>query len=548
MMRPGCGGRMPSNCTRASWPYTGATSMMLKVVDSIKPLAFFTRAATQGKNYTQLVLWLLRWAFAGRTKTLLASFGLSGLYLAFQAGGIFAIYWYARQLETGHTVRVPYFGYELVVRNEPQLLWAVVVLTSVCFIASASFQFLSRRLIFGVVEQRYAKSLGEVVSVAARLPDARARVASRLLMNSGLSGVTAGCRSGVLTTVIFCNAISGILGGVGAALFLIRIDPALTLIILLAAIVGALFLYPLALRAARFSTDREKTQSAFQREARQATSQANAVLKTPARLSGAHLGTLRVNTEIIYAIEIGKTIILSAVIYYMASEMMLGRQNWAILIAYIGALRLVLMAGSQAIRAYASVSRFYPQISRYYLFVKDVKHLESMNLTENATEDVILGELVRGGEVRVKAGEWLATVTSAPLRELQYAMLHARVISSNAPLGMQLLTSSTDQSFDAALIFADAVHLANLDKQAAVKLRRVLTTKIMIVIHRDIGSVGSFGEEQVLTVDDGEFQRLARIGTPEADLALEEYVWSVRERKEEYQADDESIDEDDSDL
>ncbi len=82
------------------------------------------------------------------------------------------------------------------------------------------------------------------------------------------------------------------------------------------------------------------------------------------------------NFEIIYAIEIGKTLILAAVIYYMANEMMAGRQNWAILIAYVGALRLVLMACTQAIRAYASVSRFYPQISRYSLFTKDIQHLD----------------------------------------------------------------------------------------------------------------------------------------------------------------------------
>jgi hypothetical protein len=523
--------------------------MMLHVVDTIKPLAFLTRAATQGKNYTKLVVWLLHWAFAGRARMLVASLGLSGLYLAFQAGGIYAIYWYARQLETGHTVRVPHFGFELAARNEPQLLWAVVIVTSICFIASASFHFLSRRLIFGVVEQRYAKSLDEVAREAARLPDSRARVASRLLMYSGLGGVTAGCRGGVLTTIIFCNAISGTLGGIGAALFLFHIDTPLTLIILLATFVGALFLYPLVLRAARFSKDREKTQSAFQREAHYTNAAFQiedvAELKTPARLSGAHLGVLRVNTEIIYAIEIGKTLILSAVIYYMASEMMAGRQNWAILIAYIGALRLVLMACSQAIRAYASVSRFYPQISRYHLFVKDVKHLDSTKLAHIAPGDrIVLGELVSGDEVHVKAGEWLATVTGDPVRELQFAMLHARVIGSDAPLGMSILTPN-HQSIDAALVFADATQLAKLDEQALGTLRRDLRTMVVLVIHRDVGRVGAFGEKRVLVVEDGEFRRLATVGTREVNLILEETSLRARARKEQSEFDDEMVDEED---
>lgn len=541
---------MPAINKRPQWVCVGVTAMMLKVVDTGKPLTFFTRAATQGRNYTKLVGWLLHWAFAGRVTTLIGSLGLSGLYLAFQAGGIYAIYWYARQLETGHTVHVPYFGFELAARNEPALLWAIVILACICFVASASFQFLSRRLIFEVVEQRYAKALDEVAREAARLPDARARTASRLLMTSGLAGITAGCRGGVLTTVIFCNAISGILGGVAAALFLFHIDTPLTLVILLAALVGALFLYPLALRSARFSKDRERTQSAFQREARQtqAEFQGLSEMKTPARLSGAHLGVLRVNTEIIYALEIGKTLILSAVIYYMASEMMAGRQNWAILIAYIGALRLVLMACSQAIRAYASVSRFYPQISRYHLFVKDVQHLESTNLANPAQGDwIVLGELVTGSEVRVKAGDCVAMATRDPLRELQFAMLHARVLNSNAPLGMGILNPA-NQSIVAALVFADAAQLASLGERALARLRSALATKVTLVIHRDIGTVGSFGEKEVLLVEGGKFQQLVTLGTPEANSALEEYARHALEQKQRHEFEDETVDEDEGDL
>jgi hypothetical protein len=206
------------------------------------------------------------------------------------------------------------------------------------------------------------------------------------------------------------------------------------------------------------------------------------------------------------------------------------------------------VACSQAIRAYASVSRFYPQISSYHLFVKDVQHLESTKLADTAQEDqVVLGELVSGGEVCVKAGEWLATVTGDPVRELQFAMLHARVIGSEAPLGMSIL-NATHPSIDAALIFADATQLANLDEPAFAALRRALTTKVVLVIHRDIGRVGVFGENQVLVVEDGEFQRLATLGTREANLILEEYSLRARERKEQREFEDETVDEGDGDL
>ena len=56
----------------------------------------------------------------------------------------------------------------------------------------------------------------------------------------------------------------------------------------------------------------------------------------------------RVLTELVFAIEIGITVILGLVIYYMASQALAGRRAWAIFIAYIGALRMTLNGGSQA--------------------------------------------------------------------------------------------------------------------------------------------------------------------------------------------------------
>ena len=75
----------------------------------------------------------------------------------------------------------------------------------------------------------------------------------------------------------------------------------------------------------------------------------------------------RVLTELVFATEIGITILLGVVIYYMASQALAGREQWAIFIAYVGALRMTLNGAAQAIRAFASVSRYYPQIVRYYL-------------------------------------------------------------------------------------------------------------------------------------------------------------------------------------
>ena len=137
----------------------------------------------------------------------------------------------------------------------------------------------------------------------------------------------------------------------------------------------------------------------------------------------------RVLTELIFAIQIGITFILALVIYYMASEALAGRERWALFIAYIAALRMTLSGIAQPIRAFAAVSRFYPQLVRYYLFARDMEKIDSARFASvEAGATVILGSLPNGVEVTVKAGEdCVAVVTYEPLRDVQLALLDAKL-------------------------------------------------------------------------------------------------------------------------
>ena len=105
-------------------------------------------------------------------------------------------------------------------------------------------------------------------------------------------------------------------------------------------------------------------------------------------------------------------------------------------IAYIAALRLALTGIAQPIRAFAVVSRFYPQIVRYYLFARDMEKIDLVHfasLEPGAT--VILGSLPNGVTVTVKAGdECVAVVTNEALRDVQLALLDAKLPLSSAPL------------------------------------------------------------------------------------------------------------------
>ena len=178
-------------------------------------ISFLPRLTRQVANYAAVVGWLLHAVFKVRATKLAGVVVLAGLHLAGQAAAIFAIYWYARQMDKNGTLSLPLLGIDFASRDEPTLLWAVVIFAVVSFVASACSLFLSRQLILRIVEDYYAQSVERLVMVADRLPDPRARTASELLVEYGLSGLTTGCRSAALTAVVFANAIPSAIGGVG---------------------------------------------------------------------------------------------------------------------------------------------------------------------------------------------------------------------------------------------------------------------------------------------------------------------------------------------
>ena len=101
-----------------------------------------------------------------------------------------------------------------------------------------------------------------------RLPDARVRLASSLIDHHGLGGLSTGARRGTLIVVSSATAITALVGGLGAAFFLFRIDFALTMLIIVSACLAALLLYPLTLRGVASAKKREKAQVSFRTELR----------------------------------------------------------------------------------------------------------------------------------------------------------------------------------------------------------------------------------------------------------------------------------------
>ena len=233
----------------------------------------------------------------------------------------------------------------------------------------------------------------------------------------------------------------------------------------------------------------------------------------------------RVLTELVFATEIGITILLGIVIYYMASQALAGREQWAIFIAYVGALRMTLNGASLAIRAFASVSRYYPQIVRYYLFVKGMQKLDLITLADvRRGEKVLLGTLPNGQDVVVEAGDCLSVLAGAQIREPMFALVGAKLVRTGEPVGSVIIDPDNVRRSPAEIALVSGQRLDKNREQLTALLEDPLKDKVTLIVYNNADKAGSFGEKWVLTVDDSELKRFAPLGTEEGEFALKEFA------------------------
>ena len=100
--------------------------------------------------------------------------------------------------------------------------------------------------------------------------------------------------------------------------------------------------------------------------------------------------------------------------------------------------------GAQAVRALASVSRYYPQIVRYVLFVKDMQKINATEFAKvTARDKVILGTLTNGQDVIAEAGDCLALLSlDYHERSRIFAFINARLPHSTAPIAIHVVEPS----------------------------------------------------------------------------------------------------------
>ena len=205
------------------------------------------------RKYRRVISWLLAdslWRHRSRTSRIIA-FG--ALNLVCQAGTVAVLYFYADALEQNRTVEL--VGRAFAARASFTFLWLAAGSALALIVLGAAANYVSRSQAISL-GRWYEETCGKrAVTLATRLPDLRARAASRLAHEGGIRQIAQGdARYCGMAVRIIGYAIPALINFAVSVVALAVIDPQLTAI--LAGLGLGVFLcqYPSNLRAAKFSS------------------------------------------------------------------------------------------------------------------------------------------------------------------------------------------------------------------------------------------------------------------------------------------------------
>ena len=486
-----------------------------------------------GANYTTNLAWLITRSVEGRKLKVAAMFALGQLSLAAQAAAFGALYWYAAQTQSDAVVSLGPLGIELRAREDLLLLWAVVAASAVCFLASSGFLYLSQNTLIGIGEEDMALRLTEVIRIARRLPDPRAPDASRTFLESGLTKVNRGCRYGASSTVALLSAVTPMVGGAVAGAVLLVIDPVLTSMLVIAAALWCMLLYPLMMRQLKVVDRLVRGRTAFANESR-ALLQSPPGADLPEKLSSAvklaevMIGRRRVANDMTLVLQSGVAVIGMLAALYLAYRIMDGNGAWPIFIVYLGGLRVALNGCFAVPQTFGRVSRFYPRLVVFIQFLQSAARIDRGPLGRaGAGAAVLLGSLPNGTSVSVRGGDRIALAASVKPPKVEAAFLQARAAATDLPLAAAWVHPadlSARVREDVPIRLVEAENLAEMEPAAARAFLDRLSDGVTAIVYRDETRIGAFGEPHLIVVDDGAFTASVPLGTVEGRAVLESFA------------------------
>lgn len=337
-------------------------------------------------SYRTVVAWFARDAYGRFRGRVLLIVALGLLSMGGLVGALGVVFFYIDALEDGATLA--YGPIALTPRESPALLAAAAAVALSLFAGSFIFRYMAnlQALAIGrLYEEHCARRAIALIGTYGGRPEARAWADKAANLFQGDSRY---CGRVARITV---NMILPVIAFVTTFTVLMVLDPLLTLIIIVLLAAALPFLYVVNVRGARHSKAMErhaKGAGARKRELLTASAETgepldaesprmrNAFAKGPiARHLDAYVGRLRAsrNSELVTNIVMG--IGIAVILGTKGSQILASGQGWSELAVYMIALRFNLTSVTQASKTLTSVNRFYPQVARYFRFVRDMENL-----------------------------------------------------------------------------------------------------------------------------------------------------------------------------
>lgn len=498
----------------------------------------------RARNYVGTVLWCLALFVRGAWPAAVAAFAVGMAAPALQGLSVVILSLLSADFlgEQGFNIPIlsPFIAaLPLVLRVA--LLLAALVAASLCY-------FLGRWLYIQIGARSFANWLEELLAARSFLPDPRRPEASWLLLQDP-NGLLRGARRSSVAAIQIAEVLPKVLAAVFASAVLVTMQPVLMLLAFALFGLAALFLVP-NMKSATTALARLQTATAKYRTALKTAPSGQLSAASSARAKAvrkAFAGRYLVGPIFALILGIGIAVAITAAVVFVAASKALNQHaNLAALVVFVGTLQIALTGYSKGLSALANLSRFYDAIQQFKRFRIDCDRALERPLGDlQAKTSVHLTTKRQPQGLSFDAAAPLALVGARSIDEALAALLSARTEQERLPLaaGRWDGMPAGQQRPKTALRLAWSDNPGGgRKKEDAEQSVSDLSTDAdhpgLVVVHRDVGTVGGFGEQTLGLVRAGQLIALSRHGEPSWDRLLK----AARRKQAAIQGDDEDDD------
>lgn len=438
-----------------------------------------SEAMRQWRRYRLALRWIVSDA-AGRYRIRMVGVVGAGVAGAAAQGVAFGLALaYANGLEADRT-----FDLRVVVatpREDLWLLYAVGAGVTMCLLTAVALLYYFQRGAVRLGKDYEELCVRRTVSLASHLPHPHASTANEQLERKHLERVLNDARLCGRVLRLLTRSVLPFIVTPATVIIMFVLNPLLSVIIALLALLGGASLYRVNVKGARASNKMEQLGREATHQRRDAVQRA---LHSAAPLSDQDPDLKRLTSEgparrrldayadRLEAVEESglvtgalAAVALGAILTIQGRSILQGTGSVSLLVAYVAVLRLFVTNFMKLGRTVSGVSRFYPQIRRHFEFTDDASSATRESPSSPAFPVTVNTDDLQHGQqdqvcTQLVAGSRIGVITTAPANRALLAKLSASIsASSDASVRIRLAAAaaSTGQTLAAAFGFPATV-------------------------------------------------------------------------------------------